>query len=346
MDTESLPNRPKPHVALKKHLGTFFFFSAAGLVVGFLMYGPVFAADFKSGRRKNCASRYKYVNPEPDCETLEDTIGRLQGVERDVDSIIDDALKKGKATRISVFARDLTTLRYVSVNELELYSPASLMKIPLMLAYFRIAESDPSILTKQLVYESGPNFNLNQEMQEFEEATQLVVGQSYSVENLIARMIKYSDNNATTLLLDNINKDYLERTLLEIGIRIPKLDGMGNRDFVTVKSFTALIRFLYNSTFLTRESSNKALQLLSESTFHQGMRFVVPETTVVAEKYGERSVRDENGTVLSRELHECGLVYSVGRPYTFCVFTEGKNYVDLLDTLRQIEKSIHQNVTQ
>ncbi len=285
------------------------------------------------------------MNPEPDCETLEATIGRTRHAEEEVRSIVEEALKDGRAKRISVFSRDLTTLRYVAINEMELFDPASLLKIPLLMAYEKYAEVDPNVLAKNLTYLGEEDLNANQEMQSFDVRTQLINGQQYSVGNLLERMIKYSDNNATLLLYENIETGFLERIMLDLGIRIPKQDMMGNRDFVTSKSFASIFRTLYNSSYLSRESSEKSLSLFSQSTFEDGIRAVVPKDVPIAEKYGERSVYDEKGALQYRELHECGIAYAKNGPFSFCIFTEGADFETLKSLLQKIGKTLYTDMS-
>ncbi len=303
----------------------------------------MFNNDPGTSRHKNCATNYRFVNPEPDCETLEAAIGRMQEAEREVDGVVTRALEDGKVTRASVFSRDMTTLQYIGINERNLYSPASLLKIPLMIAYLKYAETNPDIMKIELTYQGSEDLNRAEQLQTFDEKSSLQNGRAYTVENLIGRMIKYSDNNAAGLLLASIDQSFLERTFLELGIKIPKEHANSTRDFVTASSFAAIFRTLYNSSYLSRESSEKALTLLSQTTFDQGIRSIIPPRTPVVEKYGERTVLDEIGKLELRELHECGLVYAQKKPFTFCVFTEGKNFDDMLSTLRDIEKALYKN---
>lgn len=284
------------------------------------------------------------MNPEPDCETLETTIGRLEKAEDRVRGSVDRLLKEGGARRISVFARDLTTLRYIAVNEWEQFDPGSLMKIPLLVAYYQYAELDPELLAQRVAYDGAEDLNKRQEMQQFEEKMQLVTGQEYTVGNLVERMIKFSDNNASQQLQKWIDDAYMERVLMELGLRLPKQDLSGNRDFVTAKSFAAIFRYLYNSSFLSRESSEQALSLLSQTTFNQGMRAVVPKDVPLVEKYGERSVRDQDGKLLNRELHECGIVYAETGPFTFCIFTEGDDFEELTEVVQVIARTLYEDM--
>jgi len=71
---------------------------------------------------------------------------------------------------------------------------------------------------------------------------------------------------------------------------------------------------LYNATYLDRDLSEKALELLANSNFKLGLRAGVSPTVTVADKYGERTAFDPQGNVQYRELHDCGIVYDQNGP--------------------------------
>ncbi len=317
-------------------------FLAAGFGLGFVVWGPILNLDRLAAEKKGCSSHYAFVNPEPDCDTLVATISRLQKAQADASAQIDLMLRDGKAKRISVFSRDLKTFRYVSVNEQDAYEPASLLKVPLMVAYDKLSEVEPDALSKSVTI-GDQDLNGAEELANADPMLLSKPGQSYTVENLIERMIKYSDNNATDALYKNIDPAFLERVLMDLGIRIPKQNSMENRDFVNTKSFAAIFRMLYNSSYLSRDLSEKALRLMSQTTFAKGARSVLPDTVI--EKYGERSVFDQTGALLNRELNECGIVYPKSGPYTFCIFTEGGNYIDLVGVIQTLSKTLYTDET-
>jgi beta-lactamase class A len=99
-------------------------------------------------------------------------------------------------------------------------------------------------------------------------------------------------------------------------------------DFMSPKSFSSVFRTLYNSSFFEWSLSEQVLNLLSQTTFTQGLVAGVPDGTVVSHKYGENT----------DELHDCGIVYHPGRPYLLCVMTRGSNVHSLEMTIAHISK--------
>lgn len=93
----------------------------------------------------------------------------------------------------------------------------------------------------------------------------------------------YSDNTATNTLLEHLPDDIQKRTLKELGIPLP--DGNSLEYLVTVKEYASFFRVLYNASYLSREKSELALNMLSKSSFHNGITNQLPETISVAHKF-------------------------------------------------------------
>ncbi len=96
-------------------------------------------------------------------------------------------------------------------------------------------------------------------------------------------MIIYSDNTATNTLLEHLPNTVQAKTLQELGIPLP--DGKSMEYLVTVKEYASFFRVLYNSSYLSREKSELALKILSESKFNNGITKLIPETVPVAHKF-------------------------------------------------------------
>jgi beta-lactamase class A len=60
---------------------------------------------------------------------------------------IRDAIDSKKISSASVYYRDLNGGQWTGYNENEKYSPASMYKVSIMIAFMKIAESKPSILS-------------------------------------------------------------------------------------------------------------------------------------------------------------------------------------------------------
>jgi hypothetical protein len=105
-----------------------------------------------------------------------------------------------------------------------------------------------------------------------------------------------------------------------------------------------LFRILYNATYLSRDYSEKALQVLSQSSFTQGIVSGVPSSTVVAHKLGLVGIAPDNVTVTEHELHDCGIVYAQN-PYVLCVMTRGSSSLSTMEgIIGAVSQAAYQHV--
>jgi beta-lactamase class A len=241
----------------------------------------------------------------------------------------------------SVKFSDILQSEGFTINPDELYDPASLTKVPLAMAYYDIAEQDPSILSDQIEYTGTPNLDANEQIRS---AVQLMPGQSYSVETLIEHMIRYSDNNAEQLLADHLsatgNLKALNALFGDLGVKV----NPDNTDYMTVQSYSLFLRVLFNATYLDRDYSEKLLQLLTQSDFSQGIDSGVPNNISVAEKFGYARIPDAQGNIIGAELQNCGIIYHPHHPYLLCIMTKGSDIPELERVIENISQIVFQTI--
>jgi beta-lactamase class A len=242
----------------------------------------------------------------------------------------------------SVRFADIESQEGFMINQDEQYDPASLTKIPLAMAYYSLSESDPSVLSQSIVYSGTPDLDADEQI---ESQTQLAAGHSYTVEELIEHMIKYSDNNAEQLLADHLadigQLDVLSSLFSDLGIK----NSTTTPDDTTVGSYSLFLRVLFNSTYLDRSHSEQLLQLLSQSDFTVGLRAGVPASIIVAQKFGDARIPNAQGQQVGAELQDCGIIYYPQHPYILCVMTKGDNVTDLERVIAGISQITYQGVS-
>jgi hypothetical protein len=239
---------------------------------------------------------YRFISPLLMCESLPIRFTNVQVAEAEVRAAVESSKARGDITMASVYFRDLNNGPWFGVNEREPFSPASLMKVPLMITYLWMVDLKPQIFDVKVRYD-GNDFPIQQN---YNYADPLVKGQSYSVKELVERMITTSDNVAMTLLIDEslISLDLLERVYDDLGVGTPS--STPKVDSITYASF---FRILYNATYVSRNMSEYALKVMSNSEFSEGLRAGVPQGVNVSHKFGERHDLDTG----ERQLHDCGI---------------------------------------
>ena len=124
-------------------------------------------------------------------------------------------------TNVSVYYRNLNNGNRFGINEKKLFSPASLMKLPLLLVYLKKIEKDPTVWDKQLIYRTTADDTIYTQNVKPEEL--LVNQQAYTIRDLLAHMIKYSDNRASELLESNITLDDYQKAFTDNSMLFPAL---------------------------------------------------------------------------------------------------------------------------
>jgi len=280
-----------------------------------------------------CNKQFPLTSYLLDCSGFDENAASVQALDSTLDQAAANDMRQGKAKRISIWVQDLQTKQYASTDELDTYDPASLLKLPLAIAYYKFAEIQPSVLTDSVTYATPSE--LNEKYNYFTATTSLVVGQQYSVQELIERMLENSDNGAYFTLLHHVQTDFYNKVNLDLGIQIPSNSNVLN--FMTAKTYGNIFRTLYNASYLNHQDSETVLEDLASSTF-DGIRAQLPSSVGVADKFGERSVYDQNGNSVTKELHDCGIVYKNPDPYVICIMTEGGNFDQLKSIISDISE--------
>lgn len=280
-------------------------------------------------------SEYKLVQPLLICGVNSPKeIIEFRPLEDKINKIILSQSGKITVNSTSVYFRDLTNGHWMGINENISYEPGSLLKVPIMIAYFKEAESDPRILSEKLLYEP-----LSEETST-EGFVTLIPNKYYSTNQLIQTMIIDSDNGAKDTLLKHIDFKYLKEIYSDLGIKMPINP---NADYqIDAKTYALFFRILRNGTYLSRVDSEKALELLGRTTFNDGLVLGVPNGMVVAHKYG--TYFDANNFVGYGELHDCGIVYDPEHPYLLCVMTRGSKLSAMESIIQKISRTVFEEV--
>lgn len=303
------------------------------VIVSFVLFvsGIIIGISFKKNNDSFKIDRLlknRLTNPLLDCEIYESNQNtRVNQIKKGITELIDSHYDDIK--EISIYFRDLNNGPSFGINENNKFAPASLLKVPLMIAYLKQSEIDPELLNKKIEYKGVHNFSEN-----LPEIDNLKPGELYDVSNLIYRMIAYSDNLSFELLLNNISQDSIKKVHQDLDLIYP--DSNTPEDYISVKSYAGLFRVLYNSTYLNREMSEKALNYLTKSDFHLGIEAGVPKNTVLALKFGIRDIQTD-----MMQMHDCGIIYDLKKPYLLCIMTKGNNQNKLIKIIKDVSELIY-----
>lgn len=242
--------------------------------------------------------------------------------------------KQNLLTSASVYLYSFSDGDWTYINPNESFNPGSLIKVPMLITYLQMAEKDPKIFNKKILCE-----NFGYIPTQTYETHAINPGRTYTVRELLHSMIAYSDNNATNLLNKNADLHLFRKAFTDLNIPEPDL---GDRNFqISAKRYSRFLIVLYNASYLSRSSSEYALQLLSECDFKEGMVKELPKNIAVAHKFGEWGNNKLNVHVLS----ESGIVYYNDKPYLLTVMTKGANVKNLAPEISKISKMTYDFIT-
>jgi len=279
---------------------------------------------------------FSHINPLLDYQLADETLTNrgLRVMEESVESLIAQAIATNEVIEASFYYRDLDNGPWLSVHDDVYFTPASLLKVPIMITYFKYAETNPDILTSEILYaendESVNSYVFSESNEEIQPGT------TYTVLALIERMIIYSDNAAAILLQRNIDYPSQKKVYEDFDIPLPNA-GSPRKPFLTARTYSGFFRILYNATYLDRAYSEMALKILSRSAFTSGIRAGLPKQTVVSNKFGIFGNTDKPGELL--QLHDCGIIYGA-KDYIICVMTTGTNLEVQAHLINEISKVV------
>lgn len=276
------------------------------------------------------------TSPLLECEVFgEQGLKTLRPFKYKVEALLQEKIDAGVLTEGSVYFRDMNNGLWFGVREDRKYHPASLLKVPIMIACFKVAEQDPAFLRRQIRYQG--DFDISS-WQGIVSSNGLVKGRSYSVRELIERMIAGSDNNAAQLLVNQLGPKFLEQVLYDLDVNVNPAD---HEHYISLHGYSGFFRVLYNASYLSRVASEEALKILTSSEFGDGLRAGLPPGVVAATKFGESGVGPDPEIV---QLHEVGIVYYPGRPYLLGIMTRGRRGNDFAGVLREISRLVYESV--
>lgn len=300
-----------------------------------VMLGIVALAPQNAG----CSRTYDLLSPQLRCEQ-----GLQQG-EWDYEPLRDALLQKkeqfkneGKTSELSIVFRDLDNGARFGIGEYEKFQPASLRKVPILMAYLHMADLDPAILDKTLSYSGTLKMNAN-----VEQSDQTIQPNTlYTVRELLQKMIVYSDNYSYTVLTEELNLSppiLPYYTFRDLGVLKMMIDPKG--EYISIQSYSTLFAILYTTGYLSKDMSQYGLNLLSEATFTDGLVAGVPAGTRVAHKFGQRAPEPgEDG-----QLHDCGVVYHPRTAYVLCVMTSGNDFEKQKQVIAEISRTVYDAVS-
>ena len=249
----------------------------------------------------------------------------LEGAKSEVEKLI--AASGAESVGVAVY--DPETKQTMFVNERASFHAASTMKLPVMMEVFRRADRkriplNEPVEVKNKFYSivDGSEYRLNRDDDSDQEIYDHI-GQTMPVIAMVDRMITWSSNLATNLLIEKVKAESVTELMRELGakdiqvlrgVEDPKAFQAGKNNTTTAYDLMLLLRLIAENKFLNGRVCGKMVEILSAQSFNDGIPAGLPTATRVAHKTGN----------ITKHNHDAAIVYAPGRkPYVIVVLTKG-----------------------
>ncbi len=279
-------------------------------------------------------SNYTFINPLLAVNVSQPSlILQSDNIKVKIQSLIQKGQASGQLTNAAFYFQEIESGRWFSINEDTKYLLGKFLKVPIMIAYFKEAEANPEVLNKKLVYKIQPGDSSGGDQADMRE------GKSYPVEDFIKDMILHDSDSSAIILFDNIDKSYLNEVYSDLGIGYQ--EDKTTDDYLTVKFSSLFYRVLYNSTYLSPQYSEEALNIISQGNQGIGLARALPNDMLYAHR-NPGIVQIKNSSLLQDT--DCGIFYFPNHPYILCGLATGKNPGYLEGFLSQVGQQVYQNM--
>jgi len=219
----------------------------------------------------------------------------------------------------------------IGINEKEEFIPASLLKVPLVMAVYK--EIEKGILFHQQEYTVKKEYLDSS----YGDLWRKGEGTKLTLDEAIRLTLVESDNTAKNVLSYNLPQGSTEDIFLSLDIPVTFEN---QHSVVTPKNYTSILRSLFLSLYLSEENSNEILNIMTQSGFNEGIVAGVAKEIKVAHKIGIVNPNSQTETITT----DCGIVYIPSRPYTLCIMIQAPSE-KAQQYMSQISKIIYDDIS-
>ena len=191
---------------------------------------------------------YEFTRPLLFYDVIEED-NRLADVKAKIQAFIEQKKSENVINTASVYLRK--SGGWVAINQNELYTPASLTKVPIMITYLKDVEKNPSLMDRKFYFDHHFGDLPKQNIKVFA----MEEKKYYTVRDLLHYMIAFSDNDALNVLYQNMNNATFRQLFSDLKMEAPNLEKDNFR--INVSNYAKFLRILMNATYLSDELSNR-----------------------------------------------------------------------------------------
>jgi len=203
----------------------------------------------------------------------------------------------------SVYVEDYTTDFSVGLSETEIFTAASVNKVPILAALYYYAQNGTIDLDRDITLQASEIQHYGTGSLRYAEP-----GTVYSIKTLARLMIKQSDNTAAFILANEIvGLNKIQSLIQQWGLT--QTDMINNK--TSNKDIAVLFRKIYEEKIVNHAFTQEILSFLKDTDFETRLPAHLPENVTVYHKIGT-----ETGSI-----HDAGIVTDSQHTYYIGVFT-------------------------
>ena len=242
----------------------------------------------------------------------------------DLESSIRNIMPMFPSIHPAVYVWDYDTGNYANINGDEIFSAASIIKVPVLLQLFKSIERGQANLYDQLplteYFRSEGSGSLQFKAE----------NSTYTLDTLARLMITESDNSATNMIMSkigsmvNVNQGIRDWGLNHTQVKTWLPDLTGN-NYTTAKDMATMLYNIDNPKFLSDESRNKIIDYMSHVKNNRLIHAGLGEGASFIHKTGDiGKMLGDAGMVITPNGKKYIVVILANRPYNS---PEGKDFI-------------------
>lgn len=230
-------------------------------------------------------------------------------------------LARNVPAAIALDVRDLNTGYDAGFNARKSMPAASTIKLPVMVAVFEALEAGRFDLSHEVTLLSQDKDFGSGDLCDAPDGT------TYSVSDLLDKMIDVSDNTATNMLIRLVGRRTINLDMRDLGLATTRLRSDVRTDAWSVRSslrtspadLVQLLSLMAKGELVDRWSSNEMIAILEADQFNTLLPEPLPADIPIAHKTGS----------FFDTLNDAGIVYANNAPYVIAVMTTALPSQDL-----------------
>ena len=221
----------------------------------------------------------------------------------------------------------------MAVNDEKKFLIGNLFRIPQLITFFKKEESHPGFLNTRVCYEKPvPIGDKGMHCTEH-----IQPGNEYSLQELLRRMIIYSDEQAAALLEPYMDAELFQKVFQDLDLPAPVKD---HRDFlISARDCSVFLKVLYNASYLNTAHAEQCTELLAQRTARLGITSALPNHCRVAHYLGIT----QDGKQM--QLSESALIFISGKAYLLTIMAQGNESDQLATLFSSISRNVYQDLT-